>query len=91
MATVYLMACTTTPNISTNTYSGWCPTANRRAIAVDDVVIQGTTLEVAAKDTIDPARVQDMYLLFIAFIGVFATIWGLKQLQKIFNGDFDRG
>lgn len=84
------MACTVAPNITTTAYSSWCPAANRRVIAVDDVVIQGTTLQVAARDTVDPVRVQDMYALFLAFIAVFAAVWGLKQLQRIFNGDFDR-
>lgn len=90
MATVYLVACTVAPNITTTTYSSWCPAANRRVLAVDDVVIQGTTLQVAARDTVDPQRVADMYELFLLFIGVFATVWGLKRIYAIFNGDMER-
>jgi hypothetical protein len=91
MATVFVQACTTTPNTATNTYSGWCPAANRRAIAVDDVVIQGTTLEVqTTPEPIDPTRVADMQALFIAFVAVLVSVWGLKQLLRLVTSDTER-
>ena len=37
MANVNLVVCTTTPNLTTTTYSSWCPSANRRIIVVDDI------------------------------------------------------
>lgn len=46
-------------------------------------------LQVSPEPT-DPQRVTDMYELFIAFMVVFAMVWGLKQLRRIFGGDMER-
>lgn len=87
MATVYLQACSVAPDITTSS----CPAANVRAIAVDDVVIQGTTLKVeTTPQPIDPVRVQDMQALFIAFVAVLVSVWGLKQLLRLFTSDTER-
>jgi hypothetical protein len=91
MATVYIQACTTPPNITSNTYSLWCPQLNRRALAVDDVVIQSTTLEIqTTPEPIDPDRVLDMQALFIAFLAVLVAVWGVKQLLNIFTSDIEK-
>lgn len=41
-------------------------------------------------EPVDPQRVADMYQLAIAFVAVFAAIWGLKQIYRIFSGDMER-
>lgn len=46
-------------------------------------------LQVSPEPT-DPQRVTDMYELFLAFMVVFAMVWGLKQLRRIFGGDMER-
>lgn len=46
-------------------------------------------LQVSPEPT-DPQRVADMYELFLAFMVVFAMVWGLKQLRRIFGGDMER-
>lgn len=84
------MACTATPNITTSTYSSWCPAASRRVLAVDDVVIQGTTLEVGVKADADPQRVADMYDVFLLLVVAFAGVWGIKALRNVFDSHADR-
>ncbi len=91
MANVNLVVCTTTPNLTTTTYSSWCPSANRRIIVVDDIELAAAALEVSVKpEPIDNVRVQDMYALFIAFVAVLVTVWGVKQLLRLFTGDMER-
>jgi hypothetical protein len=91
MATVYIQACTSPPIITTNNYASWCPPVNRRALAVDDVVIQGTSLEVKTKpQPIDPVRVADMQAIFIAFLAALVVVWGLKQLLNLFTSDIEK-
>ncbi len=91
MATVQIVACIAAPNITTTTYSSWCAAANRRVLQVDDVVIQGTTLEVqATAEPVDPARVVDMQTVFIGFLSVLVLVWGVKQLLNLFAGDTTR-
>lgn len=91
MAKVYLVACVVPPNTSTNAYGSWCAAANRRAIAVDDVVIQGTTLEIqTAPEPLDPDRVLDMQALFMAFLAVLVVVWGVKQLLRLFTNDMEK-
>lgn len=46
-------------------------------------------LQVSPEPT-DPQRVADMYELFLAFMVVFATVWGVKQLRRVFGGDMER-
>jgi len=46
-------------------------------------------LQVSPEPT-DPQRVADMYELFLAFMVVFAMVWGVKQLRRIFGGDMER-
>jgi hypothetical protein len=92
MAKVQIVACIAAPNITTSTYSSWCPAASRRILVVDDVVIQGTTLEVqATAEPVDPDRVADMAALFGLFIGVLVIVWGSKQLLNLFSGDIEKG
>ena len=88
MATVYIIACLQSPNTVTNNYGQSCPQSARIRLAVDDSVIQGTTLEVTTKpEPVNPERVQDQYLLFLAFLAVIVVVWGLKQLLNLFSGD----
>lgn len=41
-------------------------------------------------EAVSTERVQDMYGVFIAFLVVFAGLWGLKQIYRIFSGDMER-
>jgi hypothetical protein len=91
MANVNLVVCTTAPNLTTTTYSSWCPSANRRVIVVDDVELAAAALEVSVKpEPVDSVRVADMYSLFIALVGVLVVIWGVKQLLRLFTGDMEK-
>lgn len=91
MANVNLVVCITAPNLTTTTYSAWCPSANRRIIVVDDVELAAANLEVSVKpEPVDNVRVQDMYALFLALLAVLVTVWGVKQLLRLFTGDSDR-
>jgi len=90
MANVNLVVCVTTPNLTTTTYSSWCPSANRRVIVVDDVELAAAALEVSVKpEPIDSTRVADMQALFIAFVAVLVAVWGAKQLLRLFTDDRD--
>lgn len=39
---------------------------------------------------IDPGRVADMQALFLAFLVVLVSVWGLKQLLRLFTTDTER-
>ena len=91
MADVNLVVCTTKPNLTTTTYSAWCPSANRRIIVVDDVELAAANLEVSVKpEPVDPVRVADMATLVGLLLVAWAGIWGLKQIYRIFSGDMER-
>jgi hypothetical protein len=91
MATVSIVACTTAPNITTNTYSSWCPASNRRVLQVDDVELQAAALEIGIKpESIDPQRVDDIYLLFMALLAVLVSVWLIKRLLALFTGDLEK-
>jgi hypothetical protein len=90
MANVNIVVCATTPNLTTTTYSAWCPAASRRVIVVDEVELAAAVLEVSVKpEPIEPERIADMQTLFIAFLGVLVAVWGAKQLLRIFTDDRD--
>ena len=91
MSIVYLIACIAQPNTATNNYSDSCPESARLRLAVDDSVIQGTTLTVSTKpEPIDLERLADQYDLFIAFLVVLVSVWGIKQLLNLFSHDTSR-
>lgn len=91
MANVNLVVCTVAPNLTTTSYASWCPAASRRVIVVDDVELAAAVLEVSVKpEPVDSVRIQDMYALFLAFLAVLVTVWGVKQLLRLFTGDSDR-
>lgn len=53
-------------------------------MAQDDLKLQ------VSPEPTDPQRVADMYELFLAFMVVFAMVWGVKQLRRVFGGDMER-
>lgn len=41
-------------------------------------------------EALDVNRVADMQALFIAFVAVLVSVWGLKQLLRLFTSDTER-
>lgn len=91
MADVYLVVCTTAPNIITNTYSNWCPAANRRVLVVDDIQLQVGQAVIQVDRTHNQAAYDDMLTMFGLFILVIIGVWGAKQLLNLFSSDTERG
>lgn len=92
MATVFVMACTGSLNVTTSDFSQWCPVNNRRIVGIDDsqqtqTASQSVTI---ATEPISAERVADMQALFLAFLAVLVTVWGLKQLLRLFTNDTER-
>lgn len=55
------------------------------------IVMTSADLKLEVKpEPVDPQRVADMYQLAIAFVAIFAALWGLKQLYRMFSGDMER-
>lgn len=93
MATVFVMACTGSLNVTTSDFSQWCPVNNRRIVGIDDQQQQPATSTQSvtiAPEPISPQRVQDMQALFLAFLAVLVSVWGLKQLLRLFTSDTEK-
>lgn len=91
MALVYIVACTVPQNLAGTTLATECAAANRRLLQVDDVELQAASLEIGIKpESIDPERVNDIYLLFIAFMVVLVAVWGIKRLLALFSSDIEK-
>lgn len=90
MAQVQIVACTVAPNITTTTYSSWCPAANRRILLVDDVQIQAGQAVIQVDRTHNQVAYDDMLIMFGLFILALVSIWGSKQLLKLFTSDTDK-
>jgi hypothetical protein len=95
MATVFVMACTGSLNVTTSDYSQWCPVNNRRIVSIDDQQQQqqpttSTQSLTIAPEPISPQRVEDMQALFLAFLAVLVSVWGLKQLLRLFTSDTEK-
>ncbi|MBA4254299.1 MAG: hypothetical protein C0445_00300 [Polaromonas sp.] len=90
MAQVQIVACTVAPNITTTTYSSWCPAANRRILLVDDIQIQAGQAIVQVDRTHNQQAYDDMLVMFGLFILALVGIWGAKQLLNLFSSDTEK-
>jgi len=90
MATIYLLGCKKPQNTTTINYQHICAAGSGDVITipVDDAIIQSTSLKInTTPDPINSQRVDDMVLLFVSFIAILVSVWGLKQLLNLFSGD----
>lgn len=85
MATVYLMACTVTPNITTSTYSSWCPAANRVVVQTTSEFLQQT--QVASPFVLPVA---DAVQLSLLIVGVWASALVIRMWIGALNSSNDR-
>lgn len=92
---VSLAGCTTTWGLSkpvggTNFTVPSCP-GSVIFFEVDAAQLQSATLEFKiAQPTIDTQRILDMNDMFWAFVLALVSIWGVKQLLKLFSSDTDK-
>jgi hypothetical protein len=85
------MVCWIPPNAAATTINAQCPSQYRSWIEVDDNVLQSSVLTVTVPaEEITPERTQDIQTVFYALMLVFATLWGIKKLLRLFTGDPER-
>lgn len=91
MANIYLIGCTIAPNLSGTTLAAQCPIANRFSFVVDSAKLEAANLSVEViASPLDNDRISDMAQLFGVMLLVLVSVWGAKQLLRIFSEDSTR-
>lgn len=91
MPNVYLIGCTSPPNLAGTSLAAQCPVANRFTFVVDSVKLEAANLSVEViGDPFNSDRITDMAQLFGLMVLVLVTVWGAKQLLRIFSEDSTR-
>lgn len=88
MANQFLLVCASPLDLAAPTLAGACPSAY--SLPVDAAQLSAGLVTVSVDRTHNQESYDDMGLMFGAFVVVLISIWGAKQLLRLFTSDPER-